>query len=398
MSDFRRNWQRVVLVVLPLLAPLSGFGQEVVLLGRTSISATATDLSGETDPQENGTPQNRLGGHGSAIAWTGVGNRYVMLPDRGPDDGANSYRCRIQIVEIVVDPGAPQPVRTQLVATKLLTSASGKNFVGRATQFDREHPEQSLRFDPEGIRVTKQGTVLISEEYGPSVREFDSEGKWIRDLATPPRYQIKNPGATPADELPPHNTSGRQNNRGWEGVALSDDGSLMYLITQSPLLQDGGLDEHNARIGTNIRLRELNLTNGSSREFLYPLADKSLGCSEVEWVSANRLLVIERDGLPGEMANVKRLYEIDLAGATDIQAIEQLPSRGIPSGVRPVTKRPFLDLLAAEYGLAGPGFPEKIEGIALGPLLKSGQRVLVVTSDNDFKRDEPTEIYLFAVK
>jgi hypothetical protein len=98
------------------------------------------------------------------------------------------------------------------------------------------------------------------------------------------------------------------------------------------------------------------------------------------------------------MAKVKRLYEIDLAGATDIQTIEQLPSRGIPSDVRPVTKKPFLDLLAAEYGLAGPGFPEKIEGIALGPRLKSGQRVLVVTSDNDFKRDESTEIYFFAVK
>ena len=70
--------------------------QDVALIGRTSISATATDLSGETDKQENGTPQNRLGGHGSGIAWLGTGNRYVMLPDRGPDDGATSYRCRVK--------------------------------------------------------------------------------------------------------------------------------------------------------------------------------------------------------------------------------------------------------------------------------------------------------------
>jgi hypothetical protein len=372
--------------------------QDISLIGRTSVSAMATDLTGETEKQENGTPQNRLGGHGSAIAWLGTGNKYVMLPDRGPDDGATSYRCRIQIVEIVVDARSATPVTTKLLETHHLTAATGEIFLGRQTQFDKDHPERSLRLDPEGIRATKNGTFLIAEEYGPTVREFDAKGKQLRVLTTPNRYLIKNPGGTPEEELPPNNTSGRQNNRGWEGAALSDDGQKLYTIAQSPLIQDGALDEKNKRVGINVRIWEHDLKSGGSREFLYQLDDKSLGCSDIEWVSSNKLLVIERDGKPGNETKAKLLYEIDLSGATDISSIERLPVKGTPDGVRPVSKKLFLDLLAPKYGLAGDKFPEKIEGIAFGPKLEDGSRLLIVTSDNDFGADQDTEIYAFSVK
>ena len=71
---------------------------------------------------------------------------------------------------------------------------------------------------------------------------------------------------------------------------------------------------------------------------------------------------------------------------------------GIAFNIRPVAKQRFLDLLAADYSLVGPSFPEKIEGIAFGPKLPDGSRILIVTSDNDFKSDQPTEIYAFAVR
>jgi len=374
------------------------FGEEVRFIGRVQIAPTATDLSGQTEAQENGTPQNRLGGLGSGIAWSGSGHRYVMLPDRGPDDGATSYRCRVQIVEINVDPKQPEPVSIRLLETHLLTNADGQNFVGRATFFDRENPDRALRLDPEGIRVSAQGTFLIADEYGPTVREFNPQGKWLRDLPTPAHYRISTPGPTPVDELPPHNKSGRQNNRGWEGIGLSTDGQKLYTLVQSPLIQDGGLDEQNARVGTNLRLWELDLKSGASREFLYPLDDKSLGCNDIEAIGPNRLLAIERDSVPGEAAKVKLLYEIDLSKATDIRSIPSLPSTRIPHGVVPVAKRKFLDLLEPQYGLLGRTFPEKIEGIALGPNLADGSRTLIVTSDNDFKPDQPTEIYTFSVK
>ena len=108
--------------------------------------------------------------------------------------------------------------------------------------------------------------------------------------------------------------------------------------------------------------------------------------------------MIERDGKPGNETKAKLLYEIDLSGATDISSIERLPVKGTPEGVRPVAKKLFIDLLAPKHGLAGDKFPEKIEGIALGPKLADGSRVLIVTSDNDFRGDQDTEIYAFSVK
>ena len=128
---------------------LALYGEELRLIGRATISAMAIDLSDQTDRQENGTPQNRLGGHGSGIAWTGDGDRYFMLPDRGPDDGATSYRCRIQQVEIVVNASSKTPVNSRLLKTEMLTNSAGKNVLGRASQFNREHPERSLRLDAE---------------------------------------------------------------------------------------------------------------------------------------------------------------------------------------------------------------------------------------------------------
>ncbi len=370
---------------------------DVTMIGRVSISPTATDLSGQADAQENGTPQNRLGGHGSAIAWMG-GKKFVMLPDRGPDDGATSYRCRIQIVEIDVQPGATNPLTSRLLETHFLTNADGKNFVGRASQFDQDQPEKSLRLDPEGIRVTSRGTFLIAEEYGPAISEFDAKGKWLRDLPIPSRYRIVNLAAEPSDELPPHNVSGRQNNRGWEGVAIGADGQKAYAILQNPLIQDGGLDEKNVRVGTNVRLLELDLNGGHSREFLYVLDDNSFGCSDIEWIESDRFLVIERDGAPGSKSKAKRLYEISLNDATDLSAIERLPKSGVPEGVRPVSKKLYLDLLDPKQGIAIATLPEKIEGIAFGAKLADGSRLLIVTSDNDFKGDQPTEIFAFATR
>lgn len=135
-----------------------------------------------------------------------------------------------------------------------------------------------------------------------------------------------------------------------------------------------------------------------SREFLYPLEDKSLGISDLEVIGPDRLLVLERDSKFGEAAQFKRLYEIDLANASDISGVNQLPTAGVPDGIRPVRKSMFLDLLAPEHSLAGQSFPEKIEGIALGPKLSDGSTTLIITSDNDFKPDEPTQIFAFSVK
>jgi len=118
-------------------------------------------------------------------------------------------------------------------------------------------------------------------------------------------------------------------------------------------------------------------------------------------VNDHEFLVIERDGRAGMNATFKKIFRIDIADATtpatDIRGIPELPTTGTPTGVTPVTKSLFIDLLLSEFGLAGASFPEKIEGLAFGPNLQDGRIVLFVTNDNDFMPGQPNRFWAFAI-
>ncbi len=370
---------------------------DVTLIGVGTIPGDAPDRSGLTGKASDGTPNNRLGGLGSAIAYTGTGDEYLLASDRGPKDGASDYACRTHRMTIRVSPGAKEPVALKLTATTLLTTESETRFTGALDAFTQKHPEKNLRLDPEGVRVGRDGAVFISDEYGPVVYQFDTKGQRVRSLAVPARFLIAAPGKTPADELPPKCKSGRQPNRGMEGLAISPDGTKLYGIMQSPLIQDGALNEKNERVGRNCRVLEIDLATGQTREFVYQLADPVNGVSEILAVSDHEFLVLERDGLGGPDAKCKKLFRADLTGATDVSAVAALPGGMLPPAVTPMKKEPFLDLLAPKFGIAGAECPEKFEGLAFGPDLPDGRRLLLVTADNDFVAEKPFRVYAFAL-
>jgi hypothetical protein len=360
-----------------------GAAAEIKLLARTSIPGDASDRSGLKDKLEDGTPHNRLGSFGSAIAYTGRGNRYVLVADRGPTDGAVSYHCRLQFFDISAAPGR---LEATLVETVLLRDSAGEPFTGRAADLGKTRDGVARRLDPEGIRVGKDGTLFLSDEYGPYVHQFDARGRFRRSLKVPPHFQIDRPSADASAELS-QNKRGRLPNRGMEGLAISPDGSKLYGIMQSPLLQDGG------RAGTNVRILEINMASGATREFLYPLAGPDNGISEILAINARQFLVLERDG----KAKFSRIMKFDLDGASDISAVERLPLKGEPAGIVAVRPSVFLDLLAPRFGLAGPDFPNKPEGLAFGPDLPDGRHLLLVTSDNDFISTAPSHLFAFAI-
>jgi hypothetical protein len=70
----------------------------------------------------------------------------------------------------------------------------------------------------------------------------------------------------------------------------------------------------------------------------------------------------------------------------------------LPQGVRAVRKSELCDLLDPRFHLAGPKFPAKIEGLAFGPDLPDGRRLLLVTTDNDLKADVDSWIWAFAIE
>jgi hypothetical protein len=376
--------------LLALMVPLSAARAEVTLIGVGTIPGSATDKSGLsgtlTNAQSETIAADQFGSFGSGLTYTGVGNRYYATNDRGFGDGATRSLDRLHVLEITVDP-ATKTVTPRLVETRMLTDESGRNFVGLASAYDQ-------RFDPEGIRVGRDGTLYLSDEYGPYVWQFTPEGKRIRTLTVPDKFQIAHPDPDEDREIAA-NTSGRVTNKGMEGLAITPDGRALFGIMQSPLIQDGG------RKGVNDRILKIDLATGATREYVYPLENPKTGVSEILAIDDHRFLVLERDGQAGKSRFCK-VFAIDVSGASDISAIgttakNGLPLTGTPAGVTPVAKRLYLDLLDPKFGLASDDFPAKIEGLTWGPDLPDGRRLLLIISDNDLMTKSPTWIYAFAV-
>ena len=202
--------------------------------------------------------------------------------------------------------------------------------------------------------------------------------------------------ATPSDELA-GNSTGRQPNAGFEGIAINPSGETLYAMVQRPLIQDSQSGVGDKRIGVNCRVLELNLKTSATRELVYRLDNSKTGVSELLAVGPRQLLVIERDSELGDAARSKKIYKVNLSDTTDCSQIASLSADELPNDVRPIQKQLFLDFLEPRWGLAGPNCPEKFEGLAFGPTLPDGRRLLIVTVDNDFKPNAPSLILAFAV-
>jgi len=405
-----RTWQRTLSTAATLTLAVVTLGGSafaaapVELVGKGTVPADALDKSGLIGPIcQQGAPATCvdkaiLGGFGSDIAYTGHDDVYIAAPDRGPYDGLTDvpYVDRFHFLRITTDVGAAYPnIKTTLLDTRFLRKGN-QRFVGAAGAFD-------TRFDPEGIRVSPEGSFFISDEYGPFVLEFNRQGNLLRRIPVPAKFRISNVSADPTAELT-GNTSGRQANRGMEGLAISPDGATLFGIMQSALLQDNGLATGTTtRLGLNNRILRIDLATGDTKEYVYTLEaiNRGQGVSEILAVNDHQFLVLERDNrsnLPGSTAppTRKKLWLIDIAGATDVSGVASLPAGALPGSITPVSKTLFLDLLDPTFGLT-PTIAEKMEGLTWGPDLADGRHLLYVISDNDLSPTLATQLYAFAI-
>ena len=399
---------------------------DVSLLATITIPPEATDLSGLTDMIATDTPHNRLGGFGSAIdrmkAGEGKGDEYILLPDRGPRDGGTAYRCRFHIATIKPStPTSPTSAASKawaftLTKTVMLTDEQGRPFVGASGSYRPSgNPDgrDDTRLDPEGVRVGPDGTIYISDEYGPHVLAFSPEGKLLRRLAVPATYNPSVRGGLEEDELPPLSTTGRQPTRGFEGLAWVGEGTLLAFL-QGPLIQDHALDDANERVSRFIRVLHVATSgtppatpnptsnptpNPTPTEWVYPLKSAQFGTNELLAVTDRVFLAIERDSKEADKTKAKRITKVDFTNATNVAGTAELPPLALPAEIKPGSVTTLIDLLDPRFGLnsAAVPMPAKVEGLAFGPDLADGRRTLLVTTDNDFKPLEPSLIWVFAV-
>ncbi|MFE1745645.1 esterase-like activity of phytase family protein [Coleofasciculus sp. H7-2] len=384
----------------------------VSLVNNLTIPGNSTDLS-PLNGGMGGANVNRLALF-SDLYYDRYQNVYYSLPDRGPGGGVISYNTRIQKFSLDVDPNTGAISNFKLLDTILFTK-NGKNFNGlNPSLLNSDAGVLGLSFDPEGFAVAPNGNFYVSDEYGPSVYEFSSDGSFIRAFKTPENIIPKVGSSSNYVDGQGTITSGRQDNRGFEGLTLSPDGTKLYAILQDALVNEGSNEgSADGRYSRNVRLVEFNTATGESvAQYIYQLetiADineripgtkddfkknaqgRNIGVSAITALNDKEFLVLERDnrGLGVEdtasskPVGSKRVYKINLTDATDVSSISLAGSNMLPVSVNAVNKSLFLDIADA-LADAFKVIPEKFEGLAIGPQLADGSYALLLGTDNDF--------------
>jgi hypothetical protein len=352
---------------------------------------------------------NRFGFY-SDLAYDKSSGTWFALSDRGPGGGVIDYATRVQRILVPTNP-LRNTIRQPIVFQTILFKNSSGELMNGLNPFLLNGNKSVLgaSFDPEGIALGPKGNMYIADEYGPSLYEFDRKGRMIRSFTVPENLKSKEAsGLANYVDGRPTVVAGRQDNRGFEGLTTNVSGTKLYAVMQDPLVNEGSSND--GRRSRNVRIVEFDVSSGeSTAQYIYQLetravlnavdpstADdfsatqqgRSIGLSAITALSDTEFLVLERDnrGLGVEITAAplhKRIYRINLQGATNVKDISLAGSDALPANVVAVQKSSEFDLLAAMKA-QGIKVPEKMEGLAIGPRLWDGRYQVLVGTDNDY--------------
>ena len=341
-----------------------------------TVAANTLDLT-------TGSTVDRRFGMFSGLFYDPIRGDWWAIGDRGPGGGTLSYDTRISRFTIDVNRATGAISNFQVQQTIKLSNAGG-TLNGLAP-----NPITSVgrSFDPEGVVINPvNGNILIADEYGPSIVEFNRAGVEVRRFTVPANLVPRNAAGTPNFASDAGNTLGRAANRGFEGLAISPDGRFVYATLQSAML-----DEAN-RNGLYSRIVKYDMTTGEAvAQYAYKFEStgQGRGVSEIVALGNDKFLILERNnrgvGIGADFATAdKNVFQIDLSGATDISSII-LAGGVLPAGVIPALKSAqIIDLDATTLAALGFKSPEKWEGLAIGPKLDNGKYLILAGTDNDF--------------
>jgi len=456
---FRRS--RVVVLLFAALAPLlahTARAESTVTLGGVTLinhglvgvgrlDAALRDKFGETFGSGSGMAIDPKSWMRDGASWRGT---IWLLPDRGYNVGGTiDYRSRLNRLEIVLTPPAnpetmaaedrQRTVVARLADTILLTDTAGAPFSGLDPAAGGirpggdgfppmpQAPNGHVALDAEGLVLARDGSFFVSDEYGPYIYRFSPQGRLLGAIRPPdafiPRrngadhFSSNNPGPGQSKPVPANPDTGRQNNQGFEGLALTPDGRYLVAVLQSATRQDGG-DSPETRDHTRILFYDISVIDRPAlvREHVVVLpafttADgkrRIAAQSELLALDDTHFLLLCRDsdngfGQKGATSRYRRIELIDTSAATNIagtryDGLEPVAPKGhLVEGVVPAARETFIDLNdngeLARFGLHnGPpqdrnDLGEKWEAMGLVPALDPGRPrdfFLFVANDNDF--------------
>jgi len=382
-----------------LASDVAGQGQvtQPALVGRAVLPAdTFADgpASGaRIDPPTNNgraAPFDRHPVQGVSGILRDTDGAYFVLSDNGYGNKANSadynlraYRVRptwrtaqggtggVEVLGFVElrdpDRHVPFPIVNQNTTERVLTGAD---------------------FDLESFRRLEDGSFWFGEEFGPYLLHTDATGRLLAPpvplpVPSTPDFsfaagaaEVRSPD-NPAfvslpDQMARTAAANLGSSKGFEGMALSVDGTRLY-----PLLEGAIKGDPDPR---RLLISEFDLAQGryTGRTFAYRMefADHAIG--DMTAINDTQFLVIERDGNEGDRARFKRVYLIDTSE----------PDRGYARKTELVDLMRIADpdgIAGTEEGAVALGDPFGFPFVTIESVLMLDPSTMVIANDNPFR-------------
>jgi hypothetical protein len=353
-----------------------------------AVEGTEVRFLGEhTIPQNTEFQGTTVGGLSGIDRDPRTGEWVMISDDRSDRQPARFYTARIDVDLTGVHGVA-------LTGTSPFLRPDGQEYppasAGDGTAVDPE----DIRVDPltgeywwsqEGNRPSGEPTPTDAV-IQPSIQQASRDGAYAGSLPLPANYEI-----TSAERGPRRNLA-------LEAITFAAGGQLLTSAVESPLIQDGPMPT--PANGALSRITVHTRDGGVLAQYAYPqeplfatpdpagsFADSGIPEILAHPTDPTRYLVLERGYVTGSGYDVK-LFEVDTSGASNVRDVDSLAG----ADVTPVRKRLLVDF----RDLPLPRI-DNYEGMAWGPRLPTGERTLLVVSDDNFWPGENNRLLALAV-
>ena len=372
-------WFTIAVVCSAAALTLSACGgSDIAAVSPVSADITVSSLrliGTQVIPSRTAFASTTVGGL-SGIDYDAVNKNFVLVSDdRTTTDSATPPR--MYTAELTFDASSFTGVK--FLSTFKMKQPNGADYakVPDATVADPE----AVRIDPvngnllwvsEGDRAL---TATPTRVINPFIREIKPDGTHVREYTLPPMFNM---AAT---------ETGPRGNAVFEGLTFTPDKSKAVVIMEGPLFQDGSSPSLVSKSVARITVFD-RASGVASAQFAYPIDSVQAapspttaftvnGPTEILALSNTKFLVLERSFSVGVAGNQVRLYEIDIAAATNVLTTPAL----VGANFTPVTKKLVLNFDTIR---AAAGTIANLEGMSFGPKLANGRNTLVVVADDNF--------------
>lgn len=360
------------------VAACGGGNSEPVAVGTPLNDRTVTSLSligAQVIPRRTVFQDTVVGGL-SGVEYDEANKRFLLISDdRTTTDSANPPR--MYTANLAYDTSGFTGVT--FINTFKIKQPNGSDYP--------KVPDAAVA-DPEAVRIDPvSGNLLWVSEgdraltatpprvINPFVREIRPDGTHVREYTLPANLVMS------ASDVGP------RGNAVFEGLTFTPDKAKAVVIMEGPLFQDG--NSPSTTTGAVSRITVFDRASGVAQaQYAYPIDRVQAepapagsftvnGPTEMLALSNTRFLVLERSFSVGVIGNQVRMYEISIAGATNVLNTNAL----VGAAYTPVTKKLVLNFDTLQNRV---GTIANLEGITFGPRLANGRDTLVVVADDNF--------------